>query len=506
VIEVEVHQQLRAFLRERGEAYWAHHLTMARLVARALRLGRSALMQTGAFPAYHGRYRLSYLVPMLMWPGQVVLVVPEAVQQRLLMVEIPQLRQWIQTLKPIRTGDRLSEDFEGVLLTTPESWLRDRLNQEGRFPAGVPTLIDCADDLEALTRNQLTASLHPSDWDHLMQAVPDKAEVIRDARIQLTKSVFQHPANPYDCYLLEPEEQTLLQSLLHGLSGVPDAWKSFSVASQRPNQLLWAAIQRSHGQFVVHCGPVEVASALEPIWSQQPIVLVGGSLDPEAEAPVYRQCLGLTEPMTCLKFPPDRQDEVIHLYLPDRLPMPNTPQFQPALLQELHTLLQARTGIPGLIVVLVGDTPLRAQVGSALAAEFGSRVQVERTCLDDNGVLVAGWEFWRAHQTVFPSPHLLIIATLPLPSLENPLVAGRVAHYKRLRQDWFRLYLLPAALSELQRAIAPVCENQGVVALLDSRVLHRTYGSQILATLQPMARLRYLDTSLFTHPDFLILE
>ena len=95
---------------------------------------------------------------------------------------------------------------------------------------------------------------------------------------------------------------------------------------------------------------------------------------------------------------------------------------------------------------------------------------------------------------------MLVIATLPLPSLENPLVAGRVAYYKRSRQDWFRLYLLPAALSELQRAIAPVRERQGIVTLLDSRVLHRSYGTQVLAALSPLARINYLDPGLFTQP------
>jgi len=80
------------------------------------------------------------------------------------------------------------------------------------------------------------------------------------------------------------------------------------------------------------------------------------------------------------------------------------------------------------------------------------------------------------------------MATLPLPSLENPLVAGRVAYYKRLRQDWFRLYLLPTALMELQRAIAPVRANQGTVAILDNRVNHRSYGRQILQVLDPALR------------------
>ncbi|MBF2073663.1 MAG: ATP-dependent DNA helicase [Synechococcales cyanobacterium C42_A2020_086] len=532
MIEVEVHQQLRAFLREQGEPYWPHHLTMARLVARALRLGRSALIQAGAPSGYHGRYRLSYLMPLLIWQGSAIVVAPEAVQQRLLMVEIPRLRQWIATTKPIRTGEHwLGEEFQGLLLTTPQSWLSDRLNHEGRFPTNIPTILDGVDDLETWARDLLTAQLCPQDWDKLMAAYPQQTEQIRDARVQLTRSIFQHPVNPYDCYLVEPQEQEILAQLFIDLqdlqidvqteetanaadkamdrapacswsvdtpiAGLPDAWQRFQRQFAATGQLLWTEVARQQGQFSLHCAPAEVASALTPIWAQQPVVLIGGSLDLEPNAAVFRQRLGL-EDLTCLKFSPDRQHELIQLYLPDGLPMPNTPQFQPVLMQEIRALLTATNAAnQGLTVLLVGDMPLKGQIGSMLAGELGSRVQVEKTCLDDNGILVTGWEFWRQHQAVLPAPQLLIITTLPLPSLENPLVAGQVAHLKRQRQDWFRLYLLPAALSELQRAIAPVRDAQGVVALLDNRVNHRSYGQQVLAALSPLARINYVDASLF---------
>lgn len=484
---------------------------MARLVARALRLQRSALIQTGAACAYHGRYRLSYLVPMLLWSGPVILVATEAVQQRLLLVEIPQLRESIQATKPIQTGDRLPHpNFQGILLTTPESWLRDRLQNEGRFPPEIPTLIDEVDDLEHWAHTQLTATLQTADWEILMQACPLGGEVIRDTRAWLTKALFDHPTNPYDCYLIDQLERDCLENLFQTLAGLgydsetstlPTTWDRFVLALHSENQMVWADLNRQAGQFFLSCGPVAVNSALAPIWQQQPVVLVGGAFDQDAEATTYRQRIGMATDLTCLKFTPDRQDDLIHLYLPDGLPMPNTPQYQAALMQKMHTLLRFSSMTPSLTVVLVDDTPLKAQVGSFLAAEFGSRVQVERTCLDDNGVLVTGWEFWQQYQRVLPAPQLLAIATLPIPSLENPLVAGRVNYYKQLKQDWFRLYLLPTALSELQRAIAPVRERQGVVALLDSRVIHRSYGQQILAALHPLTRFGYLDASLFAQSD-----
>lgn len=513
MIEVEVHQQLRAFLREQGEPQWHHHLTMARIVARALRLGRSALIQTGASSGYHGHYRLSYLMPVLMWQEPVILVAPEAVHQRLLMVDIPRLRQWIQIAKPIRTSDRwLGEEFRGLLLTTPQAWLSDRLQGHQRFPEGIPTIIDGADDLEAWAREQLTVQIQPTDWNELMLARPDRVDAIRDARVQLTKILFEHPPNPYECYLIEPAEQEILRDLqrvLHppnrGPSLLSAPWQVFFQRFQMEEPLVWAEINRRQGQFSLHCAPPEVASTLEPIWTHQPVVLVGSALDMEADASIYRQQVGLGD-LTSIKFSPDRQSEAIQLYLPDRLPLPNTPQFQAALLQEIRTLITLSSQTQGLAVLLVEDVPLRAQVGSILAAEFGSRVQVERTCLDDNGILVTGWEFWQQHQSVLPAPYLLAIATLPIPSLENPLVAGRVAHHKRLRQDWFRLYLLPEALGALQRAIAPLREHQGVVALFDSRVIHRTYGQQVLSALSPLARTNYLDPALFQQPDYSILD
>ena len=506
MIEVEVHSSLRAFLREQGQPSWPHHLTMARLVARALRRSRSALIQTGST---HSSYRLSYLASALIWPGPVILVAPVAIQQWLLRVEIPRLQQWMGTNKPIQVGERFPDDrFQGLFITSPATWLADRLADHQGFPSGIPTIIDGADDLEGWAREQLQANIQPQDWDELMLAYPQQADFIRDMRVRLTKAVFQHPPNPYECCLLEAQEQETLRQLFARLQPVeegnqycylPQPWKQFWHNWQRAGQLLWATIARSQGQFSLHCGPVEVATALNPIWRQQPIVLIGTALDLDAEALVYRQQLGL-EDLTCLKFSPDRQSELIHLYLPDGLPMPNTPRFQEALIQQVRTLLMLNSTVKGSAVLLVGDVPLKAQLGAILAAEFGSRVQVEKTSMDDQSILITGWEFWRTHQAMLSRPQLLIIATLPIPSLENPLVAGQVAYYKQRRLDWFRLYLLPAALRELQRAIAPVRESQGIVALLDNRVNHRSYGRQVLCALSPFAQINYLDASWFK-PD-----
>ena len=473
---------------------------MARLVARALRLGRSALIQTGLpAGAYRQRYRVSYLMPILMWPQPVILVAPIPLLEHLQAVEIPRLQEWLQTERPIETYSD-NATGRGLMLADPESWLAARLAVDATLPSNIPTIIDGVDDLEVWTRQQLTACLQPADWNDLMQSQPLEADAILEGRVMLTRAFFQHPAKPEECYLLETAEQNILQGLFERIepnSLIPAAWSNFWQRWEANGKLRWAQIHREAGSFSLFCAPVQVAEVLSKIWDCQPVVLIGEAVDVEPKAPIFRRMLGLPE-VTSVKFSPDRQSELIQLYIPNWLPLPNTPEFQGVLIEEIRTLLLMSASVAGLTVLIVGDVPLRARLAAILASEFGSRVQVEKTDVGENAILVSGWEFWREHQGELRAPHLLAIATLPLPSLENPLVTARVAYYKEQRRDWFRLYLLPAALNELQRAIAPVRERQGVVAIFDSRVIHRSYGQQVLAALSPFARIDYLDTTWLT--------
>lgn len=528
---------------------------MARLVARALRVGRSALIQTDSLAAYKGTHRLSYLIPALLWPEPAVLALPDALLETVLQQDIPDLQQSLPIIKPVRMGDRWpSPDFRGLLVTSAKGWLRDRLQSQQneanskfptkfptrfptRFPTKIPTLIDGVSDLESWIRETLTVSLSAPDWEALMLAYPGQQAFIRDLRVRITHAIFQHPANPYSCHLIDQPEAALLHELFDALHAygddgrLPSPWQAFAHHLARPERLAWSRLNRELGSVVLSSAPTDIDTVLAPVWAQQPVVLMGADLDTDQKAKRYRDRLGLGD-MTCLRFGPDRHHDLVQLYLPDRLPMPNTSHFRAAVLQEIRRLLCAQISPPvlphammsmdvmpiedadgvaltaeadnasshGPTVIIIGDVPLRAQFASILAAEFGSRIQVESP-VGSNGILITGWAYWQANQASFQPPSLLIVTTLPIPSLENPLVAGRVATYKRRRQDWFKAYLLPETLSTLQRAIAPVrqCKGAsvGVVALLDNRVNHRSYGRTILSALSPAARSSYLDPTWF---------
>ncbi len=471
MLEVEVHQQLRQLLRAQATDHWPHQLTMARLVARALRLQQSALIQTG-LPAtgnHYVNYAISYLVPALLTPGSIAIVAAPHLQQRLWRSDLPQLQAQLGTTKIVHQQPRRS----GLLLITPAQWLAEHQNIQ------MPVLVDGADRLEQWINDWLQVQILPQAWDELVRAHPQQANHLRNRRVRLTKSIFQRPPNPYNCYLLTTAERQLIPPAL--TTKISDDW------------LMWAKLDRSQGLFTLCASQLESSSHLQQLWTKQSPILIGSVLDADSQATSYRQELGLGE-LTCVKFAANKRS-LPQLYVPNWMPMPNTSKFQEFFLAATMRLLAQRLWLDaspraqGLIVIVIGDTPLKSQTAAYLAAEYGSRVQVENPNLLASSILITGWNFWNDHQAHLPSPQLLIIATLPIPSLEDPLVAARVSCYKRQRQDWFRGYLLPAGLRILQRSMLAVRLSAGLVAIFDNRINHRSYGKQVLAALHPIHRI-----------------
>ncbi len=497
-IEVTTHEILRDLLRRQPEIPdWNHYLTMARLVARALRMSKSALIQTGiATHRVEGKYRLSYVLPALLWNEAVTIVMPVQLQTRFLATELPRFQQWLGTHKPVYC-DALPPPpgFKGVWVTDPQSWLRLQLDRDKRL-LDLPTIIDSADDLENWAQQLLTVRLTPEDWNDLRASQSFACwEKTIEIQGKLLESFWQRPIDPYDCYVLDPQERSLVE-LLRSLvdNDLHPHWQAFYQQLAVPSdRLIWASLDRSRGKFTLSITPTDIVTYLAPIWQRQPTVLITSAVDLTNEALGYRQELGLGE-ITSVKFTLDRQADLLQLYIPRWMPMPNTSKFQPVLMDEIQHLLHLIDDRK-FTVILIQDTPLQAQIAAILAAEWGSKVQVERADLDRGNILVCGWEFWQLHQDVLPAPQLTIVATLPIPSLEDPLVAAKVSYYKRQKQDWFRLYLLPTGLRILHRALDPMRMDRGIVAIFDNRIDRRSYGKQVLTALSPFARIDYLDLS-----------
>lgn len=486
MIEVQVHRQLLNLLRQQPpDTPWPHQLTMGRLVARALTTGRNALMQVSG----SGEHRLSYLLPALSCPQPVIICAPPATGQHLLRVELPRLREHIASAKPICFAQQWPRsDWQGVLVTDVAVFLRDCLKGGRVFPSGVTVIVDEAQGLEDWATRALEERVDPGDWDSLRDCLPDRAEALLGWRVRLAQDLLGYSAERVG---LEPHRSAELAALLGGASRLPSPWPELLAQVGQPGRILWTQTYRNSGQFSLISSPAEVATTLNKhLWSHHPAVVIGEALDPFKQAITFRARLGLEEQMTCLQFPADRREQEVLLYLPTGLPDPTAPQYYQLLKPMIEELI-ARAAGP--LVVLLQPVELRRQLGAHLAALFGSRVTIDSSRSHANSVTLCSWEFWETHHPYMNPPVTLAVCNLPVPSLEDPLVAGRVSLLKQQRRDWFREYLLPETLGRLQRGISPLRPTQGLVALLDNRVNNRSYGGQLLDCLTPARRVRYLE-------------
>ena len=144
-------------------------------------------------------------------------------------------------------------------------------------------------------------------------------------------------------------------------------------------------------------------------------------------------------------------------------------------------------------IVLVDDDGLRHWLTSALAAEFGRRVDHEQTAPESNGVICCRWHWWLERHGSLPGAIQLLVGPLPISSMEDPLTAARVGALRRQGRDWFRELLLPEALERLQRGVEPLRDQGfGRLALLDGRIRGRSWGQRVLEALDPWQPLEQL--------------
>ncbi|QVL52510.1 MAG: helicase [Cyanobium sp. M30B3] len=477
MLEARAHHQLKALLRQEGGERWPHHLSLSRLVARSLHRGDQTLVRL--VPGSDPSWLISLLVPLALSEAPLALVVSDPLRQRLLQVELPRLQAAGHGLAlPCLEGDEPGR---------ARVWL---LNHRQLLKAWQQGLLDSrqvvipeAELLDPLLREALEIRLAPEHWDQLRRAHPQAESSLLDLHSRLNRLVLGHPRTADGLVPLAADAEAPLRQLLALLGDLPDPWSRWL----RHGDASWTSWARRDPQLLqwsLHRQPLDPLAAVPGLLLQRGAVLVGqlgaewsprGLLGREADVVVDLGDPPLADPLP--------------LYAPLRQPLPNSPCYGEHLLEQSRRLV---LGQAGLSVVLVDDDALRLALASGLAAEFGSRVVQEHTAPESNGVVCCRWNWWLAHQNRLPLPDQLIVALLPIASLEDPLTAAQVQHLRLQGRDWFRERLLPDGITRLQLAVAGLRRRGGRLAILDGRLRGRSWGQAVLAALEPWLNLTRL--------------
>jgi ATP-dependent DNA helicase DinG len=477
MLEARAHHQLKALLQREGSERWPHHLTLSRLVGRSLRRNDHTLVRLA--PGTDPSWLISLLVPLALSETPLAVVVSESLRQRLLQLELPRLMAVDPSLAlPCLEGDDPGEARVWLLSHQQlvASW-------QSRGLGDRQLVIPEAEQLHERLREALAIRLEPHHWDQLQRAQPGAAKAVLELHGRLSRRVLRHPRTPGGLVPLAAEDEAPLRQLLALLAPLPQPWPRW-LASGNERWTSWVQRDDRLLQWTLHRQPLEPLQVLEGLLEGRGAVLLG-QLGPAREA---GRELGLA-PQVCVDLGDPPLADPLPLFAPLRQPLPNSPHFGQHLLEQCRRLV---LGQGGLSVILLDDEALRLTLTSALAAEFGSRVVQESTAPEANGVLCCRWSWWLEQQQRLPLPCQIVVALLPIASLEDPLTAAQVQGLRRQGRDWFRERLLPDGLTKLQLAVAGLRRSGGRLAILDGRLRGRSWGRQVLTALEPWLRLSRL--------------
>ena len=478
MLEAQAHSHLKTLLRQ-DESNWPHHLTLSRLVGRSLRRRDRTLIRLAPNPG--DRWWLGVLMPLCLQPSSAVLVLNERQRQRLLRVERPRLQN---------QGFRLACWSGSTPPPADQLWLLDhagliKAQQQGLL-GNRQLLIPDVDQLSSHVRRQMTIRIGGGDWESLRQALPQADQALLQLHERLSRQLFRDAARPDAHIRLDASAVQSLRDLLRMLGPCPSPWSELLTTSTE-TWASWAELDHQHLQWSWCMAPLEPLELLQGLLSERPVLLISETGETSRLDQELFDAGAVPDVTASLRE--SELEEPIPLYAPRRQPLPNTEIYAQHLLEQSRRLVLGRTG---LTVLLVNDPNLRRSLTSALAAEFGTRVQEECTAPEFNGVVSASWSWWLRHLEQLPDPEQILIGLLPIASLSDPVTAARVERLKQLGDDWFRTLLLPEALRLIPAAIAPLRRSGGRLAVLDGRLRGRSWGDQVLQRLEPWRPLQRL--------------
>jgi ATP-dependent DNA helicase DinG len=254
------------------------------------------------------------------------------------------------------------------------------------------------------------------------------------------------------------------------------------------------------GEMSLHASPVEVAERLEELVFRPDCttIMTSATLDVGRGLEFFAKRVGAQEAETLLVESPFDYESQMRVYLPKGMPEPSEGQrFQEA----LEGWIQRFVGMTkGKAFVLFTSRVMLRKTAEGMAGWFeeqGIRLLVQdkgnsRTRLlkefkeDRDSVLFGTDSFWQGVDVPGEALSNVILTRLPFSVPDEPLFEARCERIKEKGGEPFRELQLPEAILKFRQGVGRLIrsrEDRGQIAVLDGRILSRTYGKSFLKIL-----------------------
>jgi len=190
------------------------------------------------------------------------------------------------------------------------------------------------------------------------------------------------------------------------------------------------------------------------------------------------------------------------LYLPKDLPEPGRDGPSKEALTELGELIQAAGGRTLALFsswrgVEAADEHLRDVLAelrlSIITQRRGDSVGplVDKFAKDEKSILLGTISLWQGIDVPGPACTLVAIDRIPFPRPDEPVLSARAAEADAAGGSGFMQISLPRAALLLAQGTGRLIrslDDRGVVAILDSRIVNKRYGSILLNSMPPFWR------------------
>ncbi|MEL6405373.1 MAG: helicase C-terminal domain-containing protein [Chloroflexota bacterium] len=268
------------------------------------------------------------------------------------------------------------------------------------------------------------------------------------------------------------------------------------------NYVYWINNARSADWLSLQSAPVNVGNLMEKfIWNaKDAVVLTSATLRTGDDFSFIRERLyAETADERALGSPYDYGKSAM-LFVPDDMPMPNQNGYQYAVEKGIINLATALDG--RVMVLFTSYGQLRETAANISQRLAGRGIQVydqatggSREALLDSfkstekAVLLGTRSFWEGIDIPGDDLVALVITRLPFAVPNDPVFAARSSRYN----DAFQEYAVPEAILRFRQGFGRLIRSstdRGIVAVFDSRVVHKSYGMRFVEAL-PDVTLEY---------------
>ena len=249
-------------------------------------------------------------------------------------------------------------------------------------------------------------------------------------------------------------------------------------------------VESNHKSLIWRSAPVEIAETLRTLlWPRASAVLCSATIPPN-----FPRAWGLDAgefEVVNVGSPFDYRANSL-MYVPNDLPRPGTPRHDDALNDEMEALINAAEGRTLALFTSYRAMDRAAEVLRSrlrwpiiTQRDFPKPELLRRFADDTETCLFGVASLWQGVDIPGESLSLLIIARLPFPRPDDPLLTARRA---RWGDDAFRQIDLPLAATRLAQGAGRLIRtstDRGVVAVLDSRLAKAGYRGILLSGLPP---------------------